>query len=270
MNNTERTYFLKIKDLLFCLAIMVGIVLISKIPVKLLFQSPAMEPYARYFKTIIISIIIIGGCWQLAKKYSIDIFIRRISTQGNIYWMLLLPLFFPGLLLISGFSFGCHESILIAFFFVISYIVSGVTEEIVFRGLIQGYLTKKYPLKTNNQLCIITSVFFALTHFNNFQYNELTNVMNQVVYAFFMGLIFSALMIRIGNTLLTGITHGLLNILSINCISKDSNTSSIVVQSPELNTLSQVFGMILILSPTLLIYWFLLRGARQKTGIGNV
>ena len=84
-----------------------------------------------------------------------------------------------------------------------------------------------------------------------------------------MGLIFSALMIRIGNTFLLGIAQGLLNILSVNCFIKDPNTSSILVQSSDLNIVAQVVGMVLILSPTLLIYWFLLSGAKQNPAIEN-
>ena len=269
MNNLERTYFLKKRDLFFCISIMAGILLIFKIPVHLLFQSAVLEPFSGYFNKIIISLIIIGGCWQIAKKYAIHIFIRRITGNSKMYWMLLLPLFFPGLLLISGFSLDCHDSILIGFFFFFSFIISGVTEEIVFRGLIQGYLTKNYPLKTNNQICIITSFLFALIHFNNIQYNELSDVINQMIYAFYMGLLFSALMIRIGNTLLVGIAHGLLNTLSINCVIKEPNASNILVQRSDLTILAQVVGMVLILSPTLLIYWFLLTGIKQKKDIEN-
>ena len=243
--------------------------MISKIPVKLLFQSPALEPFSGYLTKIIKSFIIIGSSWQLAKKYSIHIFIRRISSKDKTYWMLLLPLFFPGLLLISGFSLDCHESILLGFFFLFSFLVSAISEEVVFRGLIQGHLTKQYPRKTNNQICIITSIFFALIHVINLPHSDLASVINKVVYAFFMGLIFSALMIRIGNTFLLGIAQGLLNILSVNCFIKDPNTGSILVQSSDLNIVAQVVGMVLILSPTLLIYWFLLSGAKQKPAIEN-
>ena len=269
MNGSEGTFFLKKKDLILCIAILAGIILVSKIPVKLLFQSPELKPFSSYFGQIAKSIILVIICWQLAKHFSISVFFNTISSSRGKYWMLLLPLFFPGLFLYAGICIDFNENVFEWLLIYFSFFVTGLTEEIIFRGLLQGYLTKQYPQKTNNQLCIITSIFFALIHFNNIQFAPLSGVINQVIYAFFMGLLFSALMIRIGNTLLIGTIHGILNMISISCAIKNQDAGNIVAQGYELNGFFQVIGIVIVFSPTLLIYWFLLRGAPKRTGIEN-
>ena len=95
----------------------------------------------------------------------------------------------------------------------------GFFEELFFRVLIFGYtcyfFTSSNLLKKNNYYreIALTSLLFALLHLTNI-FNadyDWTSVINQIVIAFLLGILFQSIFIRFNNILLISIIHGMLN-----------------------------------------------------------
>jgi membrane protease YdiL (CAAX protease family) len=177
--------------------------------------------------------------------------------------MLFLPLIYPGLILSSGFNTGCFTSVLSFTIFFVTIITKGLLEEVVFRGVVQGYLLSRYPDKTYHYSCIISSVLFALVHFTNLQYGDFRSVMQQVIYAFFVGMFFSALLIRVKNVWLLGVIHGLINFMSIACRNKLTETNEIKIAESQTTLFVQIAGVTLIFLPALFCYWILIKTAKK-------
>lgn len=110
---------------------------------------------------------------------------------------------------ISFFSFR-HISYLLGCF------TTGFFEEFFFRLLLFGLVVKYFANNTRNNLIksiIITSFLFSAAHITNFfneNYDPL-GVVNQMVFAFFIGVFFQSLYLRFKNIYLLGILHGLIN-----------------------------------------------------------
>jgi membrane protease YdiL (CAAX protease family) len=128
-------------------------------------------------------------------------------------------------------------------------------EEVLFRGVIQGYLFKNFTRATPYSISLITSVLFALLHFTALTDTTFAYAFNQVVYAFFGGMIFSAVVFRTRNVWLAGVIHGILNLMSRSC------TPVTVTEEPFSwgGYLVNLGTLILVLSPILVLSWILLR-----------
>lgn len=256
------------RDLFFCLAVIAGLILISKIPFSVLFNTQQLYTYSKDFKAILIGLIVFYVYWKVTTKYKFFNPGKHSNFKKNNYWMFLIPLAFPGLLLASKFNIQCYTDFFSTVILLLAIYARAFVEEIVFRGFIQGYLTKQYPEKSPHQICLVTAIFFALIHFNNVQYNELSGVINQVIYAFYMGLLFSALLIKTKNIWLLGVVHGTLNFITSSC-----STKSLLSDNPMQNSIAEYFtqtlGIVILFSPILLIYWLLLN-ANQNTVIDKV
>jgi uncharacterized protein len=245
------------KDFFFCIAIICLVLLIGRIPVQdLLENNGVADPTdIRY---IILGITIILVCVLIAKRKKVLIsggFLRPIKKN---YWMLLLPLFFPGLVFVVNLNFGCHKGNLALGITILTYLVRGLMEEVVFRGVIQGYLRKQYPDKSLHKIILITAILFALIHIVNIRHSGIQNVLLQIIYAFYMGLFFGALMVRINNVWLLGIAHGVLNTFSFRCVEMEGEYLSKI-------DIGSLLGMLLMFSPVLIIYWLLMITNKPKT-----
>ena len=98
-------------------------------------------------------------------------------------------------------------------FFLTYYLAVGVFEELFFRILIFGFFIRLFPKKNVFYTMLITSSFFALFHvLNLFDSNVIkVSVINQILYAFAVGLIFQSLLIKLKNIIFIATLHGLLN-----------------------------------------------------------
>ncbi|HMK25993.1 MAG TPA: CPBP family intramembrane glutamic endopeptidase [Chitinophagaceae bacterium] len=244
------------KDFFFCIAVIGVVFLIGKIPVQDLLEYYAV-PEAEDIRYTITGIIAILVCVLIARRQKILIsggFLRPIKKN---YWMLLLPLLFPGLVFVMNLNFGCHKGNLAVGITILLFLIRGLMEEVIFRGVIQGYLRKQYPGKSLHKIIFISAAFFAVVHFTNIQYGGIQNILLQIIYAFYMGLFFGALMIRINNVWLLGIVHGVLNMFTVRCDDlQDNHLSKIDIGS--------LLGMLLMFSPVLIIYWLLMITNKPK------
>ncbi len=244
------------KDFFFCIAIIGLVLLIGRIPIQDLLEYYGV-PEAEDLRYIITGVTIIVACVLIARSQKILIsggFIRPIRKN---YWMLFLPLLFPGLVFVMNLNFGCYKGNLAVGITILVFLIRGLMEEIVFRGVIQGYLSKHNPGKSVHKIILITALFFALIHFVNIRHAGIQNVLLQVIYAFYMGLFFGALMIKTNNVWLLGIVHGVLNTFSVRCIETQDNYLSKI-------DIGSLLGMLLMFSPVLIIYWLLMITNKPK------
>ena len=244
------------KDLLFCISVICLVLLIDRIPVQYLFENNRVAD-AGDIRLIVNGTIIILTCLLIVRSKKILISSGFLGPIKKNYWMLLLPLFFPGLVFIVNLNFGCHKGSLALGIAILTYLVRGLMEEVVFRGVIQGHLRKQYPDKSLHKVILITAILFALIHFVNIRHAGIQNVLLQVIAAFYMGLFFGALMVRINNVWLLGIVHGVLNTFSIRCGEMQGDYLSKI-------DIGSLLGMLLMFSPVLIIYWLLMITNKPK------
>ena len=245
------------KDFFFCIAIIGLALLIGRIPVQDLLENMGV-PEAEDVRYIITGTIIILVCVLIARSKKILIpggFLKPIKKN---YWMLLLPLLFPGLVFVVNLDLGCHKGNLAVGIAILTFLIRGLMEEVVFRGVIQGYLIRQNPGKPLHKVILITAIFFALIHFINIRHSGIQNVLLQIIYAFYMGLFFGALMVRVNNVWLLGLVHGVLNMFSVRCGETQDNYLSKI-------DIGSLLGMLLMFSPVLIIYWLLMITNKPKT-----
>jgi len=246
--------------LLFSFLVIAAVYFFRKIPLEYIFQAQSVQPLAKGLAKLILSVIVISGSFWVAAKY------RILATSGFIkpvqsnYWMLLLPLLFPGLLLVNGSVNNCPSSFTLVAFSLTFTFTKAIMEEVVFRGLIMGYLRKYNAGKSVHYVCIYNSILFALVHLTNLETTHLISVLPQVFLAFYIGLFFSALLYRTNNVWLIGVAHGLLNFMSSKC-SQFSKEEYILSEADFTfsDYLSPIVTIILLMSPILLFYWILMK-----------
>jgi membrane protease YdiL (CAAX protease family) len=255
---------MKKKDLFFCIAVIAIMILIRKVFGLFVFPNMELGVHDRELKKIIGGLLIIVPCIVFAKKREIVSAGGFIRPNARNFWMLLIPLLFPGLLFITGIELTCLDDIGFLTVTLAATFISALMEEVLFRGVIQGYLIFNSPLISPQRVCLITATFFSLAHLINLQYYELAGVLQQSVYAFYIGLLFSALLYRTNSVWMLGLAHGIVNFFSFRCdytrIVPDGDQSSLIESS---DLLSIVFAVILF-SPILLIYWLLLKTMKRR------
>ena len=178
--------------------------------------------------------------------------------------MLVLPILYPGVWTFSNASVECLENMHTALILIFTVLILASMEEFVFRGLIQGYLIK-YSNWNIHKSILATNILFATGHFINLTHYDFGNVLNQVVYAFFVGMLLSAVQVRVNNVFLLGIAHGILNLLYRHCAKQEIYEKIEIEVEPSLvDYLASVASIVIMLSPTLMIYWALMH-TRKKT-----
>jgi len=96
----------------------------------------------------------------------------------------------------------------------VATLMVGFAEEYLFRGVLQSVYLKKYVQKKNG---ILISIFFSALAFGSFHLLNLTKdyqtgeILVQVVYAFFIGFFFGALLLKTNKLIPIAITHGLID-----------------------------------------------------------
>lgn len=256
---------MKWKHVMFYILLLAGCIALGKL-VKLLAMGlgDIHEVPFNHYVSISISVLIIAGCGILAKQSGLwHIGGFRGGKSAN-YWMLFLPLIFPGLLMFKIKNYNCIEPSLIYFSFMLYKLLAATVEETLFRGVILGHLQKHYAGRSAHFYCIISATFFSLIHLTNLQSAPLLSVLPQLVYAFIMGLFLAALMLRIQNVWLLGITHGILNTMTVNVCKEILQTRSGQDTGTSGNTLMAVLGILLYLLPVLVMYMLLLNTYRYE------
>lgn len=89
----------------------------------------------------------------------------------------------------------------------------GLMEEVLCRWILFGLVVAAYPKRSAFGQIVLTSAIFALLHLGNLitGYLDIFSVLNQMVFAFLLGLFFQGLLIRFKNIVLVTVLHGLIN-----------------------------------------------------------
>ena len=254
---------MKKDPLLFSIFVTVAWLGIIQLPVQYLFPAIGVTTYLRELKTLVIAGLIFFLALQIARKKGIlEAGGFTAHTRGN-YWMAVLPFLFPGLLAIGSAQAGCFILNTGLVLSIATLVVRATLEEVVFRGLIQGYLLKTLKQGSHHLIAFTTTILFSIGHMTNAFYLNFPSVMNQVIYAFFMGLFFSALNFRMKNVWILGAIHGGMNFLFSICSYAGIQPTSEEV--PSFNeTLINFGNLVLLFSPVLLIYWLLMRPLKTQ------
>jgi len=214
---------------------------------------------------IIVVICYLASHWELLR---IGGFWRSGTRMRNL-WMLIIPLLFPGLLLFKTENISCLGPDLLSFAYVMYKILAGTFEETLFRGLIMGHLRTRYSGKSIHFHAVVSAVLFSLVHLFNLENAPLISVLPQLVYAFFMGLVFAALMFRVGNVWLVGFTHGVLNLLTLNYCGSLKKLNILTEGQTTGDIASSVLGFLFLCLPMLIIYYFLVYGYKKRVPVGE-
>ena len=89
----------------------------------------------------------------------------------------------------------------------------GFMEEVLCRWILFGLVVVAYPKRSVLGQIVTTSALFALLHIGNLitGYLDIFSVLNQMIFAFLLGLFFQGLLIRFKNIILVAVLHGLVN-----------------------------------------------------------
>lgn len=244
--------------LLFTSMLMAGFVALTFIPFDLLVSR---DELGRHMQKVIVFLLVIAICLWLARKMDVwgegGFSLSRVSNP----WMLGMPLLFPGMLYLENISNGCYFRNEYWWAMMVFLILRGMMEEVMFRGLLQGYLVRKFPLHSRFRIILFTTIAFALLHFVAIRVTHVLAVVPQVIYAFFVGLLFGAVQLRVRNVWLLGVVHGLLNLMSKSCSEPTGGPGS----------WGEYFGSLLVItlafSPALLISWLIIKASPEQKKI---
>lgn len=258
---------MKLRDFAFCIMVLLSVFLFRKILYILPFIEINEYSFDKIIADIVLCIIIIAVSIFGLKRMQFSYIYKFKRPAFNEVLVLFLPLVFPGMIVIEGFSFSCYQPFFYGALFILAILLKGIFEEVIFRGIIQGFLLKQYPQATYNKICIITALFFSLAHLTNLQYGDIQNVLHQVIYAFYLGLLFSAIFLKTKNIWLLGIVHGILNFFAKRCdYSTDLKEQSEILQNASFDFMS-LLGVVIIFSPILLIYYLLVKSLGKRKSV---
>lgn len=261
---------MKLRHLTFYVLLLAGVFVVGKL-IKTLtigFGDPP-ETAWDYSVIILITVLIISACYFIAQRSGLTGVGGFQKGNSANYWMLLLPVLFPGLLFFKLKNYHCIDLSLFYFIYLVSVVLMATVEEVLFRGIIFGHLQKNYPERSVHFHCFVSAALFSVMHLINLQYSLPGSVIMQLVTSFMMGLFFAALMLRIRNVWLLGMTHGVLNIMTSNICNEVLDTPPEPGSIVEGNGLAGALIFLLLLSPVWIIYILLVRSYRNNPS-GNM
>lgn len=188
------------------------------------------------------------------------------NPRKRSYPLLLIPLIFPGFAFITGFNLNCLSDMGYFILSIIGTLIWGLMEEVTFRGAIIGYLRSRKVLKSPNGICIFSAFLFGIIHLTNLRDSELVGVLQQVIFAFFIGLLFGMLLFKVNSIWLLGIVHGILNIFSMRCEEVEAVAQDMVnktVESDQSLIVALLTPLVLCL-PILVVYMLLVRTIKPE------
>lgn len=218
-----------------------------------LFLQMQVEPFSKTYFTwrSLQKALLLAVCVYLVLRSK-----SRPSLLANSTWAL--PLSF----LLLGLSYYFVDSRIIVaeaivpvslnLMFLLSCLLVGFFEEFLFRVYVFSKLRSRLTLQGNNtfksvmKTVFFTSFLFGISHITNaFRTGfALEGVINQIILATALGILFQALLIRFGNVIFIGVLHGLINYVG-------SYKSSLLSFQPEpapFNITEFLIGLAILLS----------------------
>lgn len=250
----------------FAAIITICFLLVIKVPVKELFALFLNEGAAALLEYIVLGSGIIALTVFLAFRGGLEEQGGFIIKNTSSVYLLFIPLVFPGLLALGNIMNAKAPVFFTTLVLLIQLLIKGICEEVVFRGLIQARFLKHraWHGKTVFRFIVYAAVFFGISHYANLLYADFISITRQVIYAFYMGLLFGALLIRVKNVWLIGLMHGLVNfIFSIGALESETSNEMPAVFS-FVTLLIEVAKFALLFSPLAIIAFYLVKGIKLK------
>ncbi|WP_027077485.1 CPBP family intramembrane glutamic endopeptidase [Maribacter antarcticus] len=141
----------------------------------------------------------------------------------------------------------------------------GFVEEFIFRGILQSVFLKKYAHRKNGILIgiFLPAALFGALHLLNLKMSNIPASIGQVVYAFFIGVAFGAILLKTNKVIPLAIIHGLINtVFSINTLLNDSAVAGEIEQQD----IGQAIGSMLVVLPLFIVGLCIIR----KINIGSI
>ncbi len=180
-------------------------------------QSNNIDRIIKNVVIIILSIIVIKklGITKLAGLN------EQFSLQHK--YLIAIPLYLVifGALTLMGIDLS-NIAIVDAILLFLAMLSVGFVEEFIFRGILQSIFLKKY---IHHKYGIYIGIFipallFGSLHLVNFDTSNIAASVSQVIYAFFIGASFGAILLKTNKLIPLAILHGLIDIVfSINTLS---------------------------------------------------
>ncbi len=184
-------------------------IIVFAFPYSILELSIEIKNILRIIKGIILALII----FFFLKKENFgitDIFSYKLPCK--IYYL------FPAIISMILYIVFRHEvfvsiirfDVYVVFLILSATYMAAFTEELIFRGYILNLLIKnKLSVKKG---ILISAVLFSSLHLLNILRYEIWALLNQLIFAFFVGLLFGALFILTKNIMIPTIMHFIFNI----------------------------------------------------------
>ena len=149
--------------------------------------------------------------------------------------------------------------------------VFAYAEEIIFRGYVYGHLLKIVSFKY--QAILISSALFALMHCLNInKFDDIFSLINQLVFAFFMGILLGSLFFITKSLLFTGLYHFFINLPgALNRLRDSHITKQEILSQSLVDNLIGSLLFILVISPIVIIsILYLVRIRKEERGGNNI
>ena len=134
----------------------------------------------------------------------------------------------------------------------------GFVEEFIFRGILQPIFLKRYSHRKNGILISIflPAALFGGLHLLTLDMSNIAASIGQVVYAFFIGAAFGAILLKTNKLVPLAIIHGLIDIVfSINTLLDDGAMAGEIEQQD----IGQAIGSMLVVLPLFIVGLFTIR-----------
>lgn len=210
----------------------------------------------KLIKNLVIIILAIFAVKKL-KIVELSGLSKQMKLQNKFLILIPLYLVIVGILSLLGTdlsSISAIDFILLS----LTMLSVGFVEEFIFRGILQSIFLKKYAHRKNGILIgvFLPAVLFGALHLLNLKMSNIAASIGQVVYAFFIGAAFGAILLKTNKLIPLAILHGLINIVfSINTLLDDSA----VVGEIEQQDIGQALGSMLVVLPLFIAGLFILR-----------
>lgn len=255
--------------ILFSICFVLCIVLVHKIPVYAFFEYlgyPKIK--SELIDKIILNIIIIIISVIIIKKENLNLYAGlnyKTWKAPQLYLILIIYL----LIFTNGFrafiTIYSNENILTTLvgLFLLKSLTIGILEELVFRGVIQSIIVRKFESQKKNVLTgvVLASLIFGIVHLINIGNDGYTiqGVISQVFAATCLGSLFGAILLRTKNVYPIMFVHFLISFFSLIGTLFPDNFSNKIVHTQTLNEIifSLLFTVILFGSAFVVAYFLL-------------
>ena len=204
-------------------------------------------------------LLIVVGYFRWQRKVGL-----KAADPAGSWKILWLPMLFVIAFLALGSALGLPPPQVLMFVFINTMLV-GISEELMFRGLIfYGALTK-FGIRS---AILITSIWFGSVHaLNGFLTGDFTSAAAQALAATLSGVWFMAIRLRTNSVYPGMIIHGLWDFgVFILSRSGKTNNPAATAGSVEMSVSSQFLFPILLVLPLFLYGLWLLRGIGKRSG----